>query len=298
MSKINNFKLGAALAVTSSFFYASYGIWTKLMGNSFSGYSASALRSIIVVAILLPIALMLKRTEPLNLKINHRGILGMVFFSCMIWGPLYYAVLEAGVGIALTVAYVAIVIGGFIFGRIFNHEPLTKLKIASLLLGTIGLSLIYSPQTGVVKVLPLLAAAVSGLATSANTLIIKKMKYNPTQSTLVLWYTSIIANLVMALLLKESIHVGNPMNYIYLTLFALSSILATVMLVRAVKMIDLSIVGILGLTEIVFGVVFGVIIFNEQLNSSQLAGIILIIGACALPYLNNMSAKLKFLKEF
>jgi drug/metabolite transporter (DMT)-like permease len=294
MSKFDNFKLGSSLVIGSSFFYASYGIWTKLIGDAFSGYSASALRSVIVVLLLLPIALITKKVEPLNLRHNYKATLGLIVFSCMIWGPLYYAVLKAGVGIALTVSYVSIVIGSFIFGYIFNKESLTKIKVASLILGILGLSLIYSPQAGDAKALAIIAAIVAGLATAANTIIIKKVDYGPTQSTLLMWYTSIVANLFMATVLKESLHVGSAINYLYLTLFAISSILATLMLVKAVKIMDVSIAGILGLTEIVFGVLFGLMFFNEHLNLSQILGIIIIIGACALPYAK--AFKLKFLK--
>lgn len=77
--------LGAGLVILSSFFYASYGIWTKLMGNFFGGYSASALRSVVVLLILVPAALILRKFEPLNLKKNWLYILGITAasFFCM-----------------------------------------------------------------------------------------------------------------------------------------------------------------------------------------------------------------------
>lgn len=295
ISKYKNSELGALLAVASSFFYASYGIWTKLIGDSWGdGYAVSALRSIIVVLILLHLALIFKKTQPLNLKRNYKSILGMIVFSCLIWGPLYYAILESGVGIGLTVAYVSIVIGGFIFGWIFNQEHFTKLKLISLLMGSAGLVLIYYSQVGTIKILPILAAIISGLATSANTSIVKNINYSSTQSTLVLWYTSIIANLSMAFILKESPPVGSAVNYLYLILFATSSILATLMLVRAVKMIELGLAGILGLTEIVFAVLLGVLLFDEGFSIQQFIGILIIMLACSLQYIN--SVKLKFLR--
>src|ERR1700741_2496517 len=95
--------LGASLVVLSSFFYATYGIWTKLMGDFFGGYTASALRSVLVLLILLPIALVYRKLEPLNLKQNWRYIAGMLVASLFTWGPLYYAILHAGVGISLAI---------------------------------------------------------------------------------------------------------------------------------------------------------------------------------------------------
>ena len=63
--------LGASLVVTSSFFYASYGIWTTLMGNFFGGYTASALRSVLVLIILVPIAFAYKQLGPVQWRKNR-----------------------------------------------------------------------------------------------------------------------------------------------------------------------------------------------------------------------------------
>lgn len=130
-SKKLNAPLGASLVVLSSFFYASYGIWTKLMGDFFGGYTASALRSVLVLLILAPFAFILHKFEPLRLKKNWKYIAGMLFFSFFIWGPLYYSILHAGVGLALTVAYASIVIGMFFFGWLMAGEKFTKDKAIS-----------------------------------------------------------------------------------------------------------------------------------------------------------------------
>ena len=74
--------MGASLIVLSSLFYASYGIWTKLMGNFFGGYTASALRSVVVVLILLPIAIVYSQLEPLNTGTSLSQFLCGRFLSC------------------------------------------------------------------------------------------------------------------------------------------------------------------------------------------------------------------------
>src|SRR5690349_9257504 len=117
--------VGASLVVLSSFFYASYGIWTKLMGNFFQGYTASALRSVLVLLLLFPIAFGYRKLEPLRLKLNWPWILGLIVASLFTWGPLYYAILHAGVGISLALAYAMIVIGSFFFGWLFASEKFT-----------------------------------------------------------------------------------------------------------------------------------------------------------------------------
>jgi len=136
--------LGASLIVLSSLFYASYGIWTKLMGNFFGGYSASALRSVVVLIFLLPIAIVYHKLQPLNLKSNWTYIVGITIASLFVWGPLYYAILHAGIGISLTINYASIVIGLFFFGWLLLRERFTRDKLISAVLGFIGLGLVFS----------------------------------------------------------------------------------------------------------------------------------------------------------
>src|SRR5260221_11195946 len=103
--------LGASLVVLSSLFYASYGIWTKLMGNFFDGYTATFFRSILVLLVMVPIALVCKQFEPLHFRNNWKYLIGMFIASLVVWGPYYYAILHAGVGISLAINYISIVIG-------------------------------------------------------------------------------------------------------------------------------------------------------------------------------------------
>lgn len=124
------------------------------MGNFFDGYTASALRSVVVVLILASITFYYRRFEPLNLRKNWPYILGMLIASLFIWGPLYFAILEAGVGISLAVAYASIVIGMLFFGWLFASERFTKDKAVSAVLGIIGLALIFLPVSPVLVGLP------------------------------------------------------------------------------------------------------------------------------------------------
>ena len=96
------------------------------MGNFFGGYTASALRSILVLVILAPIALAYKQLEPVNLRRNWISFNGLFASSLFVWGPLYYAVLHAGIGIALAVNYASIVIGMFFFGYLFFGERFNR----------------------------------------------------------------------------------------------------------------------------------------------------------------------------
>ena len=282
--------LGATLVVLSSFFYASYGIWTKLMGNFFGGYTASALRSVLVLAILIPIVVVSRKWEPINWQKSWMHILGLVFFSFFIWGPLYYAILNAGVGLALTVAYASIVISMFFFGWLFANERFTKDKWVSAILGLIGIALIFSPSTSHVAWLALGAALLSGTSTGALTVIIKLIPYQATQATVISWTISVFANLVMAFLIKEKVpQFGFHIQWLYLVLFAIASTIASWSLSRGVKLLEAGSAGVLGLLEIVFGVAFGIVFFHERPGMVAVAGVVVIIAASAIPYIKDLS---------
>lgn len=280
--------LGASFIVLSSFFYASYGIWTKLLGDFFDGYVASALRSILVVLILIPIAFCYRKFEPLHLRKNWLQISGLLLTSLFTWGPFYFAILHSGVGISLTINYAGIVIGMLFFGWLLAGEQFSKEKLISALLGILGLALIFSPTVSGFGGIALAAALLSGLSSGANGVFAKQIHYNSTQATILVWVTSIFANMLMAFVLGKSYPVfSHQIEWFYLALFALVSIVASWSFVRGVKLIDAGVAGILGLLEIVFGVVFGVLIFHERPSIIALMGMVLIIFAAAIPYLKN-----------
>lgn len=284
--------IGSSLIVLSSFFYASYGIWTRLMGDFFGGYTASALRSVLVLFVLIPLAFWYRKFEPIYWQRNWRYLTGLTVVSFFIWGLLYYAILHAGIGISLGVNYVMIVIGSFILGSLFAGEHFTKDKAISAIVGILGLALVFGSSVGNLGWKPLLAVVVSGLASSAYNLIAKKMPYNTTQSTVLIWVTSAIANVIMALILSET-HpsIGWQTEWLYLVIFALASVIASWTFVKGIQLVEVGIAGILGLLEIVFGVVFGVLFFKEQLSLVVLIGMVIIIISASIPYLQELRNK-------
>jgi len=292
MAKRYRAPLGASLVVLSSVFYASYGVWTKLLGNFFDGFTVTVLRSIIVVAILLPIALFNHSLQPLRIKENWRYITGMIIASLFTWGTLYFAILQAGIGVSLTVTYASIVIGQFFFGWLFAGERFTKDKALAAFLGLIGLAFIFFPSTHGIGLMALPAAFVSGLCTAANTVFAKKIRYNATQSTIMLWAAGIVANMVMAAALhKQYPAFGLEAAWLYLVIFSVASVIASWSLVRGVKLIDAGAAGILGLLEIVFGLFFGIVFFGERPGLIVLAGAAVIVVAAAVPYCNDYNSQ-------
>ena len=262
------------------------------MGNFFDGYTASFCRSILVVSLLTPLALKYRQLESLSLKKTWKFLAGMLAASLFTWGPLYYAILHAGVGISLAIAYASIVLGMFFFGWLLAGERFTKNKAISATLGIIGLALIFSPTTGKLGWLALIAALVSGLSSAANSVLAKRIPYNATQSTIMLWMASIVANFIMAAAFSGSYPViAWRIQWLYLVIFAISSVIASWTFVRGVKLIDAGAAGILGLLEIVFGVLIGIIFFHERPSLVAITGMLIIIVAADIPYVNHYKSQ-------
>jgi drug/metabolite transporter (DMT)-like permease len=288
----NQAPLGATLVIFSSLFYASYGIWTKLIGNFMGGYTASAIRSVLVLAILAPTAWALHKLEPINLKQNRKFLLGLVVSSLFSWGPFYFAILHAGVAVGLAINYASIIIGTFVVAWLFAGERFTKDKLAATLLSFVGIWLVFTPNLAGVGWLALASAIVSGFSMGANGVFAKLLNYNATQPTLASWVASAISNTVMALILTETRPaVGLHIQWLYLLGFVLASIASSWSFVAGLKRIEAGAAGILGLMEIVFGVLFGIVLFGEHLGLISVLGVGLIIASAAIPYVKEYRAK-------
>lgn len=262
------------------------------MGNFFGGYEASAFRSALVLLILGSLALFYKQFEPINWRHNRGYLLGLLITATLIWGPFYYAILTAGVGISLALNYASLVIGMFFFGRLLAKERFTKDKLRSTVIAFIGIFLIFSPSIQNLGWLALGAAVLSGFSSGAHYTIAKKLPYNPTQSTLSMWAASLIANAIMAIIVGERLPSFEwHAQWGYLTLFSLASVMASWLFVRGAKLIEAGAAGVLGLLEIVFGVLFGVVFFDEKLGLIVSVGMILIITAAAIPYIKDYNDK-------
>lgn len=63
------------------------------------------------------------------------------------------------------------------------------------------------------------------------------------------------------------------------------------MLVKGIKLIEAGAAGVLGLLEIVFGLLFGVVFFRERPSAVALLGALVITAAAAIPYVSHYNFK-------
>lgn len=277
--------LGASLVVLSSIVYASYGVWITLTGDFFGDFTQAVLRSLLVVILLLPIAIWRRQLSAMHWRRDAWPIVGLFVSAILISAPLFYAVKIVGVGLGIAIMYAGIVLGAFLFGRIFAGERYTKDKWLSTIFGIAGLWLVFTPSTKAFGVIALLAALVSGLASGLNMVVNRKIRYSALQTTILAWGATVIANIPLIFILGEPVPaVQLDIHWLYLLLFAVASCAGSWLLISGLKLIEAGAAGILGLLEIVFGVLFGVMFFSEQPSFVAMLGMVCIMVAATIPY--------------
>jgi len=282
--------LGATLIILSSLFYGSYGVWTKLMGDNFGSFSQVAIRSLLIVAILFPIAAAKRQLKPIQWRRDRKWFLLLLIACTLIGAPLYYATLIVGVGLSSTLFYAGFMLSMFLFGWVFNQEPYTKDKLISTLLGLLGIYLIFSPTHEQFSILALFAGLLSGVAAGLDLVVSQKLPYSPSQTTILTWSASVVTCIPIALFLKDKVPpIGT--SWLYLILFSASALAASWFSISGVKKISAGAAGMLGLLEIVFGVIFGMIFFSERPGFVIMMGISIIIIAAAIPYMKEYRQK-------
>ena len=277
---------GTSLIVLSSLAYASYGIWVKLTGEFFGNFTQAVVRGALVALFLLPLALRHNQLRRIEWRRDWALFGGLLISTTFISAPLFYSVRTVGVGVANAVCYTGIILGSFFFGRLFAGEAYTREKRFSTILGLIGLWLIFTPLLDGVGSLGIVAALISGLAAGLNMVINKKLPYTATQTTIITWSATALTNAPFIFLFKEPLPMlALDVHWLYLLLFSISSLTASWLLIRGLKHVEAGVAGILGLLEIVFSVLFGILFFHERLTLPIFTGILFILFAAAIPYL-------------
>jgi drug/metabolite transporter (DMT)-like permease len=197
---------------------------------------------------------------------------------------MYYSINHAGIGISMVIGYGTAVLVAYMLGRAISRELMTRNKLASLGIGLIAVY--FSSITGA-NTLALGAAVLSGFVTAVDIIALQKLKFGVLQAAGLSWFAVAITSLPLAALFHESLPgISHAKAWILLGAFTATSLLASWIHTTGLRKVEANIVGLLGLLEIVFAVLFGTLLFNEHVGFLQAVGVALILVACAIPYLS------------
>ncbi len=280
---------GIPLIATASILYATYGIWAKLMGSTFSAFTQAWIRAVIVAACMFAIAWLMHGLTRIDFKdrTTRKWLLVLLFANAFIQGPMYYSVNHAGVGLSMAVGYGTAVLAAYILGWAINRELITGTKRVSLALGLLGLVAVYFSSLNFINTAALSLAVLSGIVAAVDIIALQKLKFGVLQAAGLSWLAVAITSLPLAFAFHETLpSLSQAGAWMYLLIFAATSLLASWIHTTGLRKVEANIVGLFGLLEIVFAVIFGMLLFNENLGAVQIVGIVLILVACAVPYLS------------
>lgn len=286
---------GYIMILLSAIGFGSYGIWSKFIGAEFGIFFQGWVRSALVLIILIPLAFFTKSIKRVE-KSDVKWMLYPVIFGIFTQAPLYYAFNHADIGTITLIFYATYVITSYVIGKIFVGEVIGQVKIISLIFSFIGLFLIFGLSLAKFSLLALFLAAINGIASGGEVATTKKSteKYSSLQASIYVWLGILLTHLPISIIAKET-QISFVLNSTWLAMLAFAAVglVSFWLVVEGYKYVDASIGGLIGLMEIIAGVIFGIIIFNEGINASKILGGGIILLAAMLPDLVNLAQRKK-----
>ena len=276
---------GSILIFGSALCFASYGVWSRLLGHEFAVFYQGWVRSAIILLILLPIAIVGKQLKPIR-KPDRTWFAITMICTVFTQAPLYFAYNHLPLGTATFIFYGFFLITTYAVGWIFLSEKLTRIKMISLLLALTGLLLTFGLSLGSFSIAAMLLAALNGLASGGEIATSKKStrRYSSLQLTLYSWVLILLTHLPISLILGErQIPPAFDLEWAAMLGYAASGLGGFWLVIEGFKYIDASIGGLIGLLEIPLSVILGIALFSDHIAASVIFGGLIIIAAAVLP---------------
>ena len=278
---------GSGLVAISAFFFATYGVWSKLMAGTFGEFNQAIIKAIILLTLLLPIGIKLGWYKKISRQ-DWKWFIAIALSGGLNQAPYYFGFMHLTVGTATLLFYTALTLGSYIIGAVFFSEKIDWGKQLAFLMAVGGLVIIYKFQLGSGQLWPAICTIFAGLMGATGVALSKKLSSNYSEIQIITGY------LVAMIILNPifSIIAGETMPVLSLTTpwmaqmgYAVSYILANTAVVAGFRHLDPSIGALVGLLEVIFAAIFGIVIFSEVLTWQLVIGGGLILMAMSLPEL-------------
>jgi drug/metabolite transporter (DMT)-like permease len=146
--------LGYSLILFSALLFGTYGVWSRLMGPSFSPFYQTYVRSIIIMLVMLPFMIKSKSFKKIERK-DWPQVGIFISFCVFTQVPLYYAFNHAPIGNVQLIFYSVFVITAYLFGRFYLNEIITKIKLVAMIFALIGLAIVFGQTVIALRLLDL-----------------------------------------------------------------------------------------------------------------------------------------------
>lgn len=290
---------GVLLVFISTLMFGSYGVWSKLIGDSFGIFYQGWTRALIISLLLFPILFYTRQVTPI-LRKDWKWLIVFLIFTSATQAPVFYAYNHMDIGSANLLFFVTMLLTMYLVGFVFLSEKLSKVKTISFVLALAGLYTIFSFSLEKFALLAALMAVLNGIASGGEVAFSKKLSgsYSPLYLTALSWLIIIPTNWALSLIMGET-QVLPSLNAVWLWQlgYIIASLFGFWFIIAGLKYIEASIGGLIGLLEIVFSITFGIIIFGEVLTQHVVLGAVLILCAASLPHIYDLTGKARLNKE-
>ncbi len=276
---------GYVAVLASALCFGSYGVWSKLLGNDFGIYSQGWVRSAIILIILIPLGLWTKSFRRIDRQ-DWRLFIPTIVFTIFTVVPIFYAFNHLSLGTATLIFYSLFLLTTYIIGWTVMGEHMTVIKLIAFGLALIGMFITFGFSLAVFSVLALFLAAFNGVASGGEVAFSKLVteKYSTIQVTTLSWFSIMVTHLIMALVTHESVApVALNQAWLGMSAFSVVALAGFWLVIEGFKYIDASVGGLIGLTEIIFSIGFGLVLFHQPLTLSIVLGGSFILLAGVLP---------------
>jgi drug/metabolite transporter (DMT)-like permease len=264
-----------------------------MMIGSFGEFSQAWTRGLILMIVVIVLNFKMKFLKKIEQK-DKKWFLIIALAGGLNQAPYFYGFEHLTIGTATLLFYASLVVGGYVLGKIFFKEKMTLIKILSLVISIFGMGLIYGFALSPNQFFPASMTILSGIMGASAVILSKKLvgNYHELQIMLGYFFLQVVFNYPLALLFIDSIPALTlNLPWIGQLGYATAMMVANMSVITGFKYLDASIGSLIGLVEILFGALFGLIIFGESLGVGVVVGGICIILAAALPSLAELKNK-------
>lgn len=277
MKRIN----GIIYALLSSTAFGFMPIFAKVAYNHGSNCFSVLTFRFLIAALILFVYFIIKK---IDFKINKKQLkevflIGSIGYTSTGIGLfLSYKYISVGLATTMHFVYPAAVI---LMSYILYKDSFTKNKVLALIFSLAGVYVLAGKAGQGINPIGVSLAILSGLTYAACIIAMNKEEIKELDNTVVVFYFSLFSGitlLIFSLLTKNFVVTFDLYaNVSILGISVISTIAATVLFIKALKIIGASSTSILATCEPIVSIIMGILLFKEKLTSAIIIGTILIL---------------------
>jgi drug/metabolite transporter (DMT)-like permease len=268
---------GISILFITTILYAFYGIYSRMIAQSFEVFTQNWVRNLFVLGITVILLLFAKKKWK-KIKRKDAPWIGLwVLCDVLFVITLFIAFNNLSIGTTLFLLYSGITIAGYLAGTFLLKEKLTKIKIAAILLSVAGLIFIYGGQIQSTNTFFLILGFLSGLIGGLWFVLPKLISEEYPRLQLVALDAAgiLVVNLILALIYQQTVPPLEPsIAWLGIFLYGITQFAADLLIIRGFRLVE---------AHIGFGALLGFLFFHETLSGATIIGGLLILAGALLP---------------